>query len=257
MNATGTYYYNSATGILLLNLTNSDFIGCGPEAGESELEITSITPEQLTWQAEDGQMVWTRDSGTSNDILGTWTYYDAQDGNQYIIHFEAEGHLAIVGYINHCPEAETFFVPRKTIVIDGDFSDWQVRDRVYLDLGEPECENEPGLDIREFYVAQDADFIYYRFILNGPLNASFGYKFGTEHRYVYIGQDPFGAYMFYGNTYTYEEPFLPSGFLHIDANQFEAKFYKSDVENYWIGEKLSGWCDQATISSSKQKKVMI
>jgi hypothetical protein len=37
---------------------------------------------------------------------------------------------------------------------------------------------------------------------------------------------------------------LPDSFVHVDGNQLEAKFYKSDVKDYWIGEQLDAWLDQ-------------
>ena len=43
----------------------------------------------------------------------------------------------------------------------------------------------------------------------------------------------------------YEAPVaLPDSFVHIDGNQFEAKFYKADVEEYWVGEQINAWLDQ-------------
>ena len=246
MSASGSYTYSPATNNLSLNLKNSNFMDCGPETGESDVTVLSITPHELTWLDDEGQLVWNRDSGTAGDILGAWTYYDSSDGNEYVINFEAGGRLSIVGNINYCPEALIFDVPYKTIAIDGDFSDWHITDRVYEDLGEPECFDEPGLDIREFYLAQDDEFIYYRFVLNGPLNGSFAYRFGVEHRYLYISKHANAEYMVFGNSYTYERPFLPLSFFHIDGNQLEAKFYKSDVEDYWFGENIAIWCDQGS-----------
>jgi hypothetical protein len=244
MTATGTYTYTPATDTLSLNLTNSDFMGCGPDAGTSEVTILSITSDQLTWLDDDEQMVWKRDAGTPGDILGAWTYTDTADGNKYVINFAADGQLSIIGTINYCPGAIAFEVPHKTIVIDGDYSDWHITERVYQDRGEPECNDEPGLDIREFYVAQDEEFIYYRFVLNGPLNGTFAYRFGIGHRYLYVTKNNYAEYMVIGNSYTYVKPFLPNSFFHIDDNQFEAKFYKSDVANYWVGENFAAWCDQ-------------
>ena len=131
----------------------------------------------------------------------------------------------------------------KTIIIDGNYSDWKTEDRVYLDTDGPECGNSPGQDIKEVYIAQDDGFIYLRYILNGPPDKTFGYKFGNGRRHIYVGQNYAGGYIFYGNAFGFPQPMLPDHFVHIDGNQFECKFYKSDVKE-WKGKMLAAWCDQ-------------
>jgi len=50
----------------------------------------------------------------------------------------------------------------KTITIDGDFSDWEATDRLYVDTDGSDCGGAPGRDIREVYLAEDDNFLYVR-----------------------------------------------------------------------------------------------
>lgn len=149
-----------------------------------------------------------------------------------------------------CGEDFSFLVPHKTILIDGDYSDWDSSTRVYSDVDGPECENVPGRDIKAVYVAQDDNYIYIRYILNGPLDQTFGYKFG-ENLHSYVGQAGYSGYIFYATPIPgLCSPLFPSDFVHIDYDdvlntyQFEAKFNKCDVKGWWDNRGLAAWCDQ-------------
>jgi len=139
----------------------------------------------------------------------------------------------------------------KTIIINGDYEDWDEKDRVYLDTDGPECGNAPGQDIKEIYVAQDNIFVYLRYIMNGPLDESFGYKFG-DILHTYVGQKDGKGYIFYGwpssfdiNNLGYELSAirLPDSYVAVTGNQFEAKFLKRDVR-IWKHQQLKAWSDQ-------------
>ena len=242
--ATGTYTYNSSTRMLTIHYTDSTFTGCGPRTSQpDQFEILSISSSQMVWDEDDGPMVWTRTAGTGNDLVGIWTFYDTDTENTYTANIGDDNSVMVIGYMVYCDEdlaGGTFQVPHKTITIDGNYSDWDTGDRVYLDQGGADCDNVPGLDLREVYLAQDSDYIYFRFVLNGPLNETFGYKFGEAFRHLLVNANP---QIFYASAY-YGPENLPGSFVHVDGNQFEAKFYKSDVKEYWIGEELDAWLDQ-------------
>ena len=193
-------------------------------------------------------MVWIRNSGTGSDFVGNWTFYDTDNGNTYTLDIVDDGSVIVIGYIVYCNDdgesvGGTFTLPNKTISIDGNFGDWDSGDRVYQDQGGADCDDVPGLDLREVYLAQDNTYIYIRYVLNGPLNETFAYKFGEAFRHLFVAKNNSGAYINYASAY-YNAVDLPSSFVRVNDNQFEAKFYKSDVEEYWIGEQLDAWLDQ-------------
>lgn len=150
-----------------------------------------------------------------------------------------------------CGEDFSFLVPHRTILIDGDYSDWDYSTRVYSDIDGPECGNAPGQDIREVYVAQDDNYIYIRYVLNGRLDITFGYKFG-ENLHIHVREAGYeNGYIFYATPIPdLNSSSFPSNFVHIDYDddlktyQFEAKFYKCDVKGWWNNRELAAWCDQ-------------
>jgi hypothetical protein len=134
-----------------------------------------------------------------------------------------------------------FFVAHKTIDIDGDYSDWDVTDRIYLDQGGADCGDVPGRDIREVYVAQDNTYLYLRYVLNGALDDTFGYKFG-DNFHVVIRLDNGVPEMFYAIPGQGGVD-VQGGALHIDGGQFECMLPKIDLMD-WQRRELSAWCDQ-------------
>ena len=150
---------------------------------------------------------------------------------------------------NRYIRCDYFLAQYKTVTIDGNYDDWEDRDRIYIDTDGPDCGDAPGQDIKEVYVAQDDDFIYVRFVLNGPLDETFGYKFG-EDLHIHVRQNNGVGGICYGTPYNdfdigYEisNMNLPGSFVHVNSNQFESKFYKYDVRR-WESEDLAAWCGQ-------------
>jgi len=101
--ASGNYVYNPDTGMLVLTFVLSDFIGCGPTVGDENKNVDSITATTMHW-VEDN-MTWTRDSGTADDILGTWDWVD-EDGNAYEITFNNDFSMDIVAEIVDCDDID-------------------------------------------------------------------------------------------------------------------------------------------------------
>jgi hypothetical protein len=142
------------------------------------------------------------------------------------------------------PPTNTFTAPTKTIIIDGNYNDWNINDRVFIDTDGPECNNVAGRDIKEVYVAQDESFIYIRFILNGPFDPTYGYKFGADlHAYIGYGGTQFMRIFLTTPQVSY--PQYPDSYLAASGNQFEARIPKSDVL-LWKNENLAAWADQGS-----------
>ena len=81
------------------------------------------------------------------------------------------------------PLNNSFVIPFKTITIDGNYSDWAESDRIYIDSEGNDWRDASGQSIKVLYIAQDENYIYLRFVLNGPMPSwgtkNLGYKFGS------------------------------------------------------------------------------
>ena len=99
-NASGTYTWNSTTGVIILNVTNSDFICDGPDLDPDTITGVTITATTMTWVEES--MTWTRSSGTAGNIVGTWISTDSATGNSYTLTFHANGTISVTGVIVQC-----------------------------------------------------------------------------------------------------------------------------------------------------------
>ncbi|QTA83796.1 Uncharacterized protein dnl_62120 [Desulfonema limicola] len=146
--------------------------------------------------------------------------------------------------------AESFFlfpVSNKTINIDGNFDDWTVTELIYRDSDVPDCGNAPGQDIRDVYLSEDSLFVYIRFVLNGLLDESFGYKFGICDKYVFVSKTNGQSYIYFDSPTMQSSNFpnIPNTFVRIVNNQFEAKISKTLIPE-WKYNGLSAWCDQGT-----------
>jgi hypothetical protein len=141
-------------------------------------------------------------------------------------------------------EIFNFPVSEKTIIIDGNFNDWTQEERIYQDLGSPDCNNAPGQDIREFYLAEDENFAYFRFVLNDVPDETFGYKFG-EDLHVYIQSSNGSPIIRFAHPTINDSSFpnIPNSFVSQAGNQFEAKVSKDQIGK-WKCHDIRAWCDQ-------------
>ncbi|MDA3832705.1 MAG: hypothetical protein PF495_04850, partial [Spirochaetales bacterium] len=100
--ASGTYAYDSGAASLTLNTTSSDFVCEGPEAEVPEtFTVITLTATTMVWEESDGhQMTWTRDTGTSGEIVGTWAQYD--EPNSWELMVNSDSSFVVVGYIVEC-----------------------------------------------------------------------------------------------------------------------------------------------------------
>ncbi len=100
--ASGTYTYDSQTDILTVNTTSSDFECDGLEVGTEEFTVESITETKMVWLEKDGKTIWTRDSGTSGEIVGTWG--DMDESEPYELIFELSGNFSLTGKNVKCDD---------------------------------------------------------------------------------------------------------------------------------------------------------
>ncbi|MGA1794463.1 MAG: hypothetical protein ACMUIL_01280 [bacterium] len=163
-----------------------------------------------------------------------------------------EGTTAISSLQEEFSTRPPFSVPYKTIAIDGNYNDWSdPNDLVYWDTDGPDCAG--GQDIQKVYLAQDDTFLYVRYVLGGPLDQSFGYKFGDGRLHTYVSNTNGQKRLFWAWDHTeYDIDDLgyplssqeqPADFVSIDGNQFEIKFLKSDAR-IWQGRDIDAWSDQ-------------
>jgi len=239
--ATGTYTYDSGSSVLTANFTNSSFPSNeGPPLEIQQFPVISISTTTMVLndiQANE-QITLTRDSGFAGDVVGTWQMLEDDAQLDFILEIGASGSVSVCAYF---VPRETLKVSNRTIIIDGDFSDWTQAERVYQDDDGPDCDNIPGRDIKEVYVAQDTDFIYVRFVLNGALDNTFGYKFGEWH-HIYVGYISAQAKTFHAMSDLCSAD-LPFSYVAIVENQFECKFEKCSV-SHWEASDIEAWCDQ-------------
>lgn len=103
--ASGNYIYNSQKGVLIAEIKRSEFLGCGVETGTQVWFLSPITQTSMIWTdpenpEENDQIIWTRSSGISGDIVGTWNSNVRQ--NSYSVTFYPDRSLTIVGNIVQC-----------------------------------------------------------------------------------------------------------------------------------------------------------
>ena len=105
-NASGTYVYDSATGILTATFTYSEFPGCGPGVGVETYGVDSISDTTMVWnEGEEDMFVWNRDSGIAGDIKGIWDHID-DDGNAYELTIDANGSINMMADIVECADGD-------------------------------------------------------------------------------------------------------------------------------------------------------
>lgn len=238
--ASGTYSYSNNIWTVLF--TASDFpSGEGPPVNITfPVQVIQLTDSTLMFKDEDGEIqTYYREQGLSGDVTGTWTRYE-NDLDKIVLEVNSDGTvvLTVCGAIFH--------VPAGTIAIDGDFSDWPSQYLAFVDNDGPDCSDYPGLDLKEVYLAEDESFIYLRFVLNGPLDPTYGYKLGNDH-HIHVSWDGVNYRISLSRGTDLPQINLPNNFVYVQGSQFECKFYKSDVVSYWdIDDSLGAWLDQGS-----------
>ena len=103
--ANGRYVYNSQNGVLFLYYQNTTFLDCGPvKKGLDAYIVTSLDSTTMKWSSwypgDDLRLTWTRSSGTSGDIVGTWS--GTMGPNTYSATTNADGTFSVTGNIVQC-----------------------------------------------------------------------------------------------------------------------------------------------------------
>ena len=237
--ASGSYQYDQNANRINVSCTQSVFTENGPPVGSYSLPIINLTEKQLVIIDPSGdQATWNRVSGSSQTLIGSWQEESSSPSSRNIMLFKEDGSWS------YTREDTPFMVQEKQINIDGNYSDWSEEDRVYLDNDGPECDDAPGRDLKEVYIAKDAIFIYLRFVLNEQLDNLFQYLFGDEnlHMRVYKGNEGFKVSYSSGTGITGNSSIdLPDTFIHVDGNQFEVKLFNLEA---WNNKPLQAWVDQ-------------
>jgi hypothetical protein len=190
---------------------------------------TDITVEQVT------KMTCSGTEQKNGTIKGSLKF----TLNIYSSEYDKHGKATISSAFKGTKQVEPFIAQQKTIIIDGNYDDWDVKDRVYKDTdGKTECSKNKGRDIQEVYIAQDNEFIYFRFVLSAPFDLTSGYRLGGNP-HIYVGYNVSKMMMFFSTGPTNYPP-LPDSYLYTSSNQFEAKFSKSEV-GPWKGTDLAAW----------------
>jgi len=98
--ASGTYTWNSATGVTTGTWTSSDFTCDGPNLGTDTTAGVTVTATSIT--GLNNGLTWSRLSGTAGDVVGTWTATERITGNSYTLVVNADGTMSVVGNIISC-----------------------------------------------------------------------------------------------------------------------------------------------------------
>jgi len=142
--ASGTYTYDSDTGVVVLNITNSDFSDdYTPVVGTMQVTVLSLTGTTMITEDEDGQMTWTRDSGTSGDPVGTWEYYDSDEHIEMTL--GADGSFSLTLEVLDNGDAGTTYTSSGTYTYDPDTGHLVVNTTT-VDFPDAECAPEVGTD---------------------------------------------------------------------------------------------------------------
>jgi len=94
--SSGTYAYNTNTGALFGQFSSSSFPACcGPNTGDFQTTATVGSTTMIFDDGDGDPMTWTRNSGTSGDIIGTWNH--SENNETYSITFKSNGTLRLDG----------------------------------------------------------------------------------------------------------------------------------------------------------------
>lgn len=237
--ASGKFLYDQNAEKINIDFTQSTFIEDGPQSGKVSIALISLTDAQLVFLDPSGDSTtWERILGAGQTLIGQWQEKNSDQSSKTILMFGDDGSVTYTKqYLN-------FIVRDRQIKIDGDYSDWSEQDKIFSDNDGPECDNLPGRDLKDVYIAKDKIFIYLRFVTNGQLDSSFQYLFGNEdlHMRVYQDNGVFKvSYSSGNNTILNTSIVLPNTYIHVTGNQFEAKLFNLET---WTNKTMHAWVDQ-------------
>lgn len=99
--ASGNYVFDSQRGVIVLDVQNTDFVGCGFSPGVQVWFISAATASTITISDpfEEGGVIATRQGGGSG-ILGTWSA--TIESNPLVITFNGDGTFTGLATIFQC-----------------------------------------------------------------------------------------------------------------------------------------------------------
>ena len=233
--AYGTYSFEEGTGVLTSLFTHSNFpIYDGPPVGVEET-ITVTFPDDNSMIFSGGTEWTKRKTGSGSAVTGVWEL-NITNGEIMRLFIGPGNSIKLFGYAD---DFRTTFLHRKTITIDGIFSDWSVDDRVYVDDNGFDCGNVAGRDLLAVSMVQDENFLYLRYELNAAPDTTFRYMFGQI----------FMVTIYYSSNswhIMYSTPVqglftLDNGNLAINGSQIEFKVDLCDVN--WDRVFWDAWLD--------------
>jgi hypothetical protein len=132
-----------------------------------------------------------------------------------------------------------FEVPERSIVIDGDFSDW-------ADIGACLVYQAEEGHVRSIYVARNATHFFYRFDLDGPMqtqpDSQFQYKMGHGRVHVNLGVDGAGGEtLHWANGPEYPSVDWPNSELNFAVSSAGDRFEASVPLNRINVSSDNGW----------------
>lgn len=223
----------------------------GPSSGtDFNTNVYSISSTEMNISLEGQLQTWTRKSGTDDAIVGRWEHNDTDNNNTSILIFDSKGSFLYSAYGDSW--TKIIDVPKITISIDGNFSDWSQATRLNLYWTEGDCGGTPGREIREVYIAQDENYIYLRMKLNGPPDPTFRYKFG-EFPHIRITPPPNPSIMISSSACSGT---IPNPLIVFNGDEFECRFDKCTVVDDWDNDELSVWSDQDSVSICRHRSVL-
>ena len=251
--ADGTYQFDNVSDTLIIVFTRTTFPDReGPSTGTELFFDVSFSDSNMVLTAGDNVRTWEPKKEISgSDVTGVWERVVDASGSFLRLWLTPDGNILLAGYMaGYSNSATVFYPPVKTIQIDGNFSDWSEGEMAYNDTDGPDCNNASGQDLQQVYIAQDANYIYVRYVLNGPPDVNFGYKFG-QILHAYVGISPGGsAYIFYTTPFPgVSGQYPPDTDVAITGNEIEFRLELCAAN--WDNVKIDAWLDDHNINTGQ------
>ena len=234
--AQGTYTFDVGTNYFSISLTDTNIPrSMGPPIGE-DWSATAAFPDADTMNFA-GISFNRQKTGTGAPVTGVWDTIIPDGGHYRLFVSSTSDAVLLIRYADYY----STLLNRKTITINGDVSDWNSDDRVYMDDDGPECGNAAGQDLQEVYMVQDDQYLYVRYKLNGSPDVDFGYKFGANlHTYAGRHEGTGDAFIMWAASVGMSLA-LPDSDVDISGSEIE---FRVDLcQPGWDRVQLDAWLD--------------
>ncbi len=250
--ADGTYQFDDESNKITTVFTQTTFPDEeGPPVGTVVFDVTFNNSNMVLTEGGNVSTWVPKKEISGSEITGVWEMVVDASGSFFRMWLTPDGKILLAGYMaGYSSSTVVFYPPVKTIQIDGNFTDWSAGEIAYSDTDGPDCNNAPGQDLQKVYIAQDASYIYIRYVLNGPLDVDFGYKFG-QILHSYVGKTSGGAaYMFYTTPFpgVYGD-YPPDTDVAITGNEIEFRLELCAAN--WDNVEIDAWLDDHNINTGQ------